>query len=365
MAADATMFIALVGATTDGHDHVASARDNGAVAALVSREVDVADPQVVVPDTREAAGPAAAWVHGDPASDLRIIGTTGTNGKTTISWMVESAAAAAGHGTGMIGTVATRINGTQQAAVRTTPEGPDLQRLLATMRDRGADVVAMEVSSHGLDLHRVDGTRFAVAVFTNLTQDHLDFHETFEDYFAAKARLFTPELSDRAVIGVFDDWGRRLAATTSLDKVTIGEDDDADIRLSVDHAGIDGSRGRLLGPAEWLGGATQRRGHDPVAGSLQPAQRRPGLGCRRGVGVGARRSDGRHRGCGRRPRTRPGGGLGRHHRHRRLRPFARRDRGTGRGPAAGHRRQDHPGVGGRWRPGSRQAGADGGSGPGG
>ncbi|HKJ54862.1 MAG TPA: UDP-N-acetylmuramoyl-L-alanyl-D-glutamate--2,6-diaminopimelate ligase [Nitriliruptoraceae bacterium] len=262
------LFIALVGANVDGHDHVVSAHDNGAVAALVSREVDAAVPQVVVADTRAAAGPAAAWVHGVPSDDLRVIGTTGTNGKTTISWMVESAAAAAGHGTGMIGTVATRINGTHQAAVRTTPEGPDLQRLLATMRDRGADVVAMEVSSHGLDLRRVDGTRFAVAVFTNLTQDHLDFHESFEDYYAAKARLFTPELSDRAVIGVFDEWGRRLAAETPLEHVTIGEDADADIRLSVQHAGIDGSRGRLDGPADWLGGATTVEVSTPLQGQF-------------------------------------------------------------------------------------------------
>lgn len=261
-----SLFVALVGAVSDGHDHVGSAVGNGAVAALVSRPVDVDIPQVVVPDTRLAAGPAAAWVHGQPSDDLQIVGTTGTNGKTTISWMIESAAAAAGQGTGMVGTVATRINGAQQSAVRTTPEGPDLQRLLGTMRDRGAQVVAMEVSSHGLQLHRVDGTRFATAVFTNLSQDHLDFHATFDDYFAAKARLFTPEFSDRAVIGVFDDWGRRLAGMTTLDHVTIGEDDAADISLTTVHADIRGSRGVLAGPAEWLGGASTVEVETPLQG---------------------------------------------------------------------------------------------------
>lgn len=262
------LFVALVGAVADGHDHVAAAVANGAVAALVSRPVDVEIPQVVVPDTRLAAGPAAAWVHGHPSRDLHIVGTTGTNGKTTISWMIESAAAAAGRGTGMVGTVATRINGAQQSAVRTTPEGPDLQRLLGTMRDRGAQVVAMEVSSHGLELHRVDGTRFAVAVFTNLSQDHLDFHATFDDYFAAKARLFTPGFSDRAIIGVFDDWGRRLADMTSVDHVTIGQDDAADIRLTTVHADIRGSRGVLDGPADWLGGASSVEVQTPLQGDF-------------------------------------------------------------------------------------------------
>lgn len=266
LATPGTMFVALVGSSSDGHDHVAEAVANGAVAALVTRPVDVAVPQVVVADTRRAAGPVAALVHGTPSRDLQVIGTTGTNGKTTISWMVEAAAAAAGHGTGMIGTVATRINGTEEPAVRTTPEGPDLQRLLATMRARGAEVVAMEVSSHGLELHRVDGTHFRVAVFTNLSQDHLDFHETFEDYFLAKARLFTPAFADRAVIGVFDDWGRRLAAMTDVEHVTIGEDDDADIRLVPVAADITGSRGRLEGPEPWLGGRANVELSTPLQG---------------------------------------------------------------------------------------------------
>ncbi|MBY5163220.1 UDP-N-acetylmuramoyl-L-alanyl-D-glutamate--2,6-diaminopimelate ligase [Salsipaludibacter albus] len=251
------MFVALRGAATDGHAHVAAAADSGAVAALVEERVDVALPQVVVPDTRLAAGPAAALVHGRPSTALDVVAITGTNGKTTTSYLVEAAAAAAGRGAGLIGTVATRIHGRDQPAVRTTPEGPDLQRLFARMRDRGVRTVAMEVSSHGLALHRVDGTRFVVAVFTNLSQDHLDFHGDLEEYFAAKARLFTPGLSDRGLVGVFDDWGRRLADQASIEVVTIGEGPDADVRLEVEEATLHRTRGRLTGPADLLGGHTE------------------------------------------------------------------------------------------------------------
>lgn len=268
-------FVALRGEHSDGHDHVAEAVANGAVAVVVEEALDVAVPQVVVADTRAAAGPAAAVVHGRPSRDLDVVGTTGTNGKTTVSWMVEAAAAAGGHGTGMLGTVATRIMGATESAVRTTPEGPDLQRLLATMRHRGVEVVAMEVSSHGLAMRRVDGTRFRLAVFTNLSQDHLDFHGDLEAYFAAKARLFTPAFSDRALIGVFDEWGRRMAAAADVEHVTIGTDDDADVRLVTDEIGLEGSRGHLVGPAEWLGGtdvldvATPMQGHFNLRNAAQ------------------------------------------------------------------------------------------------
>lgn len=259
-------FVALVGANVDGHDHVAAAAQQGAVAAIVDHEVDVDVAQLVVPATRPAAGPAAAVVHGHPSGALDVVGTTGTNGKTTISWMLEAAAAAGGRATGLLGTTGTRINGAQIPTEHTTPEGPVLQRLLATMRDRGVQVVAMEVSSHGLSMHRVDGTRFDVALFTNLTQDHLDFHGSMEDYFAAKARLFTPAFSERAVIGVFDDWGRRMARTATVEAVTIGEGPDATVRLEAGERTLDGSSGRLVGPAEWLGGHDQVEFHTPLQG---------------------------------------------------------------------------------------------------
>lgn len=266
LATAGSCFVALQGMATDGHGHVDEAVANGAIAALVMHTVDTEVPQIVVADTRIAAGPAAAVVHDHPSRDLQVVGTTGTNGKTTISWMLEAAAAADGHGTGMLGTVATRINGATEAAVRTTPEGPDLQRLLATMRLRGVDVVAMEVSSHGLALHRVDGTHFAMAVFTNLSRDHLDFHDTLDDYFEAKARLFTPEFSERAVIGVFDDWGWRMARHSQVEHVTLGESQQADVRLFVDEVGLAGSRGHVVGPAEWLGGRTRLTVTTPLQG---------------------------------------------------------------------------------------------------
>jgi UDP-N-acetylmuramoyl-L-alanyl-D-glutamate--2,6-diaminopimelate ligase len=242
-----SLFCAIVGHVTDGHDHASDAVANGASGLLVQRWLELDVPQVRVPDSRAATGPAAAEIHGHPSQDMAVVGITGTNGKTTTAYLVEGAFAAAGRGTGLIGTVETRIHGRAQPGVRTTPEGPDVQRLLARMRDRGVEGVAMEVSSHGLDLHRVDGTRYAVAVFTNLSQDHLDFHPDMEAYFRAKARLFTPEFADRAVVVVDDDWGKRLAASRAIDTVTVGRAGDADVRVADIELGLDGGRAVLRG----------------------------------------------------------------------------------------------------------------------
>ena len=222
------LFCAVVGASADGHDHAAQAVQDGAAALLVERWLDLDVPQVRVPSVRAALGPAAAQVHDHPSAELAVVGVTGTNGKTTVAYLVEAAAAAHGVGTGVIGTVETRIHGAAQPGVRTTPEGTDLQRLLRRMHDRGVDVVAMEVSSHGLDLRRVDGTRFAVAGFTNFSQDHLDWHGSMEAYYAAKARLFTLGLAHQAVICTNDEWGRRLAVEArqaGLDVVTVADED--------------------------------------------------------------------------------------------------------------------------------------------
>lgn len=253
--APGTLFCAIRGARADGHDHAAAAVAAGASAVLVERVVEGLDvPQVVVPDSRAATGPAAAVVQGTPSDDLVVIGTTGTNGKTTTSYLVEHAVAAAGRGTGVIGTIEARIHGQRLPGVRTTPEGTDLQRLLRTMHDRGVDVVAMEASSHGLALHRVDGIRFAVAVFLNLTQDHLDFHADMEDYFRAKARLFTPELAARGVVCVEDEWGRRLATELARVPVTTfgraDRVDDADWVLADLRTRPDGTTFELHGPDE-------------------------------------------------------------------------------------------------------------------
>lgn len=242
------LFCAIPGANTDGHDHAPDAVTRGATALLVERWLDLDVPQVRVPSVRAVAGPVAAAIHDHPSRRLQVVGITGTNGKTSTSYLLEGAFGAAGTGTGVIGTVEVRIHGAAQAGARTTPEGPDVQRLLATMYRRGVDAVAMEVSSHALALHRVDGTRFAVAVYTNLSQDHLDFHGDMERYFAAKARLFRSGSAERAVICVDDRWGRRLAATTPLPAVTVGHHPGADHRITRVDAGLDGTALTLTGP---------------------------------------------------------------------------------------------------------------------
>ncbi|MER7074101.1 UDP-N-acetylmuramoyl-L-alanyl-D-glutamate--2,6-diaminopimelate ligase [Terrabacter sp. NPDC000476] len=178
-------------------------------------------PVVVVDDPRAVLGAVAAEVYGHPAEHLTTVGITGTNGKTTTAYLVESALRAHGRRTGLIGTVETRIGDDTVESERTTPEATDLHALLAVMRERGVDACVMEVSSHALELHRVDGVVYDVALFTNLSQDHLDFHASMGDYFAAKASLFTPERSRAAVVCVDDDWGLRLAAEATVPTTTL------------------------------------------------------------------------------------------------------------------------------------------------
>ncbi len=225
------LFCALPGERVDGHTFASDAVANGATALLVERWLDEPVAQVRVPSTRAAVGRAAATIHNWPSRAMTTIGVTGTNGKTTVTYLLESAFAAAGRASGVIGTIESRIIGVPVAAERTTPESTDLQRLLATMVVRGVDAVAMEVSSHGLDLHRVDGTAFDVGIFTNLSQDHLDWHGSMENYFAAKARLFEPDRTRTAVIVIDDPWGQRLAASTATPCITVGRTPDADVRI--------------------------------------------------------------------------------------------------------------------------------------
>jgi UDP-N-acetylmuramoyl-L-alanyl-D-glutamate--2,6-diaminopimelate ligase len=205
----------------DGHDFAPAAVAAGSPALLVQRLLDQPVPQLQVPDVADVLGPVAARVHHNPSAALTVCGITGTNGKTTTAYLLESVLRAAGHRTGMIGTVQTLIAGQAVPGVRTTPEATDLQRLLARMRGAGVTATAMEVSSHGLALGRVAGTQFAVALFTNLSQDHLDFHADLEDYFQAKARLFTSAYTPTAVINVDDPYGRRLAQTSDAELVAV------------------------------------------------------------------------------------------------------------------------------------------------
>ena len=218
-----TLFACFTGETSDGHDHAAEAVAAGAPALLVSRRVGVEVPQILVEDTRRAVGPIAAAVHGHPSEDLTVIGVTGTNGKTTVTQILAQLLCSAGVSAAAIGTL---------SGARTTPEASELQRTLAEHRDRGTSVVAMEVSSHALDHFRVDGTRFALAVFTNLSPEHLDHHGTMEDYFAAKVRLFEPALSQRAVVNRDDLHGRLLVDAAVIPTMAYSLDDAAEIRVS-------------------------------------------------------------------------------------------------------------------------------------
>jgi UDP-N-acetylmuramoyl-L-alanyl-D-glutamate--2,6-diaminopimelate ligase len=220
------LYAALPGSRAHGADFAAAAAAAGAVACLTDpagrdRAEAAGLTTYAVADPRAVLGRLAAWVYGDPGGSMTTIGVTGTNGKTTVAHLLEAGLRACGHVTGLIGTIGTRIGDEDLPSARTTPEAPDLQALLAVMHERGVTAVAMEVSSHALALGRVDGTTFDVAVFTNLTEDHLDFHADLEDYFAAKASLFTPGHARRAVVDVDDEYGARLAAHATVPVVTV------------------------------------------------------------------------------------------------------------------------------------------------
>jgi UDP-N-acetylmuramoyl-L-alanyl-D-glutamate--2,6-diaminopimelate ligase len=221
-------FACMPGLHTDGHAYAPDAVASGAVALLVERPLGLGVVEARVPDVRRVLGPVAARIVGDPSRALRCIGVTGTNGKTTTTYLLHAIAGAAGERAGLIGTTGARVGDRVLSTGFTTPEAPDLQSLLAAMRDEGVTTVAMEVSSHALAQHRVDGTRFAAACFTNLSQDHLDYHGTLEAYFEAKARLFVPERCAIAVTNVDDPYGReiaRRAAAAGIEVVTYARDD--------------------------------------------------------------------------------------------------------------------------------------------
>ena len=205
------LFCCIRGENADGHRYAADAVAAGAVALLVEEWLPIAVPQARVRSVRHLLGPLAARFFGSPAQAMRVLGVTGTNGKTTTTYLLESIAVAAGDRAGVIGTVAARVGGVTLPVIHTTPEATELQALLASMRDSDVATVAMEVSSHALAQRRVDGTSFAAVCFTNLSHDHLDYHSSLDEYFEAKARLFTPEFSRRAAVNVGDDHGVQLA----------------------------------------------------------------------------------------------------------------------------------------------------------
>ena len=226
------LYAALPGTHTHGAQFAADAAARGAVAIMTDAEglaiatailesTSVDTPVLAVDDPRLVLGPTSSWIYGEPSTKIRVLGVTGTNGKTTTSYLLDAGLRAAGEQTGLIGTIETRVGTQVTASARTTPEAPDLQALFAVMAERDVAAASMEVSSHALALHRVDGTQFAAVAFTNLSQDHLDFHADLEDYFAAKARLFTAGFTGVGVVNVDDEHGRTLCERATIPIITV------------------------------------------------------------------------------------------------------------------------------------------------
>jgi UDP-N-acetylmuramoyl-L-alanyl-D-glutamate--2,6-diaminopimelate ligase len=241
-----TLFFCVPGFTRDGHEFAPDAIARGAAALVVERPLGLGVPEIRVESVRVAMAPAAARFHGDPTARLDVVGITGTNGKTTTAFLVRDLLEAAGRRCGLLGTIKAVIGGQERVGERTTPEAIDLQADLRAMVESGDAACAMEVSSHALELHRADAIHYDVAIFTNLTQDHLDFHPDMESYYAAKRRLFDmdPEV---AIVNVDDPYGRRLAGERSGVQ-TFALDADADWRAREIETGPAGSRFTLTAP---------------------------------------------------------------------------------------------------------------------
>jgi UDP-N-acetylmuramoyl-L-alanyl-D-glutamate--2,6-diaminopimelate ligase len=241
-----SLFFCVPGFRADGHDFAPEAVRRGAVALVCERPLGLGVAEVVVSSVRQAMGEIAARFYGDPTRELRVVGITGTNGKTTTAFLTRSILEATGTQTGLIGTVKYVVGGESEDAVRTSPEAVDLQRAFRAMLDAGDRACVMEVSSHALELGRAQGIEWACRVFTNLTQDHLDFHKTMEDYFLAKRRLFvggdTP-----SIVNVDDPYGARLAE--QVDAITYGVGGDADFRAEDVAFDAGGARFTIVAPA--------------------------------------------------------------------------------------------------------------------
>jgi UDP-N-acetylmuramoyl-L-alanyl-D-glutamate--2,6-diaminopimelate ligase len=256
LVAPGTLFACVSGLKADGHDFAPDAVAGGAVALLVERPLPLDVPQLVVADARAAMALAADTFFEHPTRDLLVAGVTGTNGKTTTAFLLYSILAAAGRRPGLLGTIESRIGGERRAVTRTTPEAIDLQRTFREMLDSGDRSCAMEASSHGSELRRLLGVRFAALVFTNLSQDHLDLHGTMESYFGAKRRLFTETDPDGnrppAAVNIGDDHGRLLAdelRSLGDEPLTFGLADDAEIHPEVLELTPTGTRLRAAGLA--------------------------------------------------------------------------------------------------------------------
>ena len=273
------LFFCVRGQRADGHDFAPGAVERGAAALVVERRLDLPVPQVTVTNARAAMAPIAVRFWGDPTATLGVAGITGTNGKTTTAFLVRHILEAQGTQTGLLGTVKSVVGGAEEEVERTTPEAIDLQATFRRMLDAGDTACAMEVSSHALAQHRTDGVRFAVAVFTNLTQDHLDFHEGMEDYFGAKRLLFLPgdgaqPSPEIAVVNVDDPYGARIAAEVAesgeppLRTISPTGADGADFRALDASFDATGSRFRCAWPGGEVDVRTPLAGHFNVENAL-------------------------------------------------------------------------------------------------
>ncbi|MGC8472462.1 MAG: UDP-N-acetylmuramoyl-L-alanyl-D-glutamate--2,6-diaminopimelate ligase [Acidimicrobiales bacterium] len=245
---DGSLFFALPGTRTDGHDHAAAAVAAGAIALVVERPLDLGVAQLVVPSVRAAIGPMSSVFYGRPSEKLAVVAVTGTNGKTTTCALVRHCLTSAGVAAGQIGSVGTHFLGRSIATSLTTPQAPDVQWTLRQMVRSGVSAVAMEASSHGLDQRRMDGVRVDVGVFTNLSREHLDYHGTMERYLEAKARLFEPSRCRAALVWVDNEWGRELARRVEIPVTTFGQNPAADVCFSVEERGLDGIAVEVRGP---------------------------------------------------------------------------------------------------------------------
>jgi UDP-N-acetylmuramoyl-L-alanyl-D-glutamate--2,6-diaminopimelate ligase len=269
------LFCCVPGSTADGHDHAPAAVAAGAAALLVERPLGLPVAEARVASVRAAMGPVAAAAWGQPSTKLVVLGVTGTNGKTTTTYLLEAIARAAGIRPGVIGTIGARIDGEPIPGERTTPEATDLQPLLARMVEAGVGLVAMEVSSHALVMHRVDGTRFAAACFTNLSHDHLDFHDSLEEYFEAKALLFDPARTAAAAANLDDPHGPEIARRAEAAGLTVlgfGLDSPAAmVRAEGLDAGPGGNRFELVTPSGSASVCSPLVGRFNVSNSLAAA----------------------------------------------------------------------------------------------
>ncbi len=243
-----SLFFAIVGQNSDGHDFVAEAVANGAAAAVVERLLPLDIPQLVVPSVRECMGILAGAFYKNPSQDLEIVGITGTNGKTTTCHLLYSCFEAHKAPAGKIGTIDNQLGGLHIPASLTTPEAIELQQLLFLMRRNNVSQVAVEVSSHALDMHRVAAVQFKIGVFLNMTPEHLEYHKTMEAYFAAKSKLFEKNVCEQGVICIDDSWGKKLASTARIPVVTFGFDKSSDIPIVATGKGLDGTEVLISGP---------------------------------------------------------------------------------------------------------------------